>query len=74
MMRVGKLSEQVEVLLKVRRGVAERGKDKNALLVRVRFRGGFDVVEVNMRNCALVYFYWTVVIEYHWCLEVAVPF
>ena len=70
---VGQLGEQVEVLLEVGGGVAERGQDQDALLVRDGVGRGGDGVEIDFGDGLVGDFDGRVVVVDDGRLEVRVP-
>jgi len=70
---VCELGEEVEMLLDVGGGIAERGEDEDALLVRERFGGGGDGVEVDAPDAGVVDLDRRMVVEHDGRLEVAGP-
>lgn len=53
--------------------ISERCQDQDTFLVTDGSWGGFNVVEVNMRDCTRIDFVSFVVIEEDWCLKVLIP-
>lgn len=73
MMRVCQLGEQFEVLAEIRRGVFQRGKDEDALLVEDGLGGGLDRVEVDVLDGRGIDLQWSVVVVDHGRLEMGIP-
>jgi hypothetical protein len=72
--RVRELCKELKVLCKIGRCVAERGQDKDALLVADGIGGRFYSVEVDVRDIGAVDHDRLVVVEYNGCLQMGVPF
>lgn len=70
---VGQLVQEVEILLEVVRGVAQRGQDEDALTVVEGLGSGLDGVEIDVGDGGAVDFVGLVVVEEDGGLGVCVP-
>lgn len=73
LMRIGELREEVEMLGKMLRSIAERRGDQHTLFIADSIGGGVDAVEIDVLNLGVVDLNWCVVVVQYGRSHVCMP-